>query len=106
MASPTQKALKYYKDLGYTCAIVEKWNPHAMIRQDLFGFIDIIAIGEGKTIGVQCTSKSGVSSRVKKVLEHENLPAVLQAGWEVEVVGFEKGSTTPVIRKIGEQYEH
>lgn len=38
------------------CVIVERWNSHIRIRQDLYGFIDIIALDthNKQTIGVQC----------------------------------------------------
>ena len=66
--TPTQRTLAYLREEGYLCAIVEKWNPHVKIRQDLFGFIDILAIKKGETLAVQCTS-TGVAARVKKIQE-------------------------------------
>lgn len=44
MSSPTQRTLAECRKRGYTAQVVEKWNPHARIRQDLFGVIDIVAI--------------------------------------------------------------
>lgn len=75
---------------GYTVAVVERWNPFARIRQDLFGFIDLLAIGENETIAVQTTSGSHVASRVKKIAEHENVEAVRKAGWRIVVHGWTK----------------
>jgi len=45
--SPTQRTLKAMREHGRICGIVEKFNRFGGdfgIRQDLFGFIDIIAI--------------------------------------------------------------
>jgi hypothetical protein len=56
MTSPTKRTLAKLRKEGYLCAIVEKFNRFAGIRQDLFGFIDILAIREGEIIGVQTTS--------------------------------------------------
>ena len=42
--TPTQRTLRALRDAGRICAIVEKWNAHARIRQDMFGIIDIIAL--------------------------------------------------------------
>ena len=45
--SPTQRTLKAMREQGRLCGIVERFNSHVGafgIRQDLFGFIDIIAI--------------------------------------------------------------
>ena len=77
--SPTQRSLKYLRDQGYTVAITEKWNSYAKVRQDLFGFIDMIAIKDGQTLAVQTTSSSSFSERKKKIEAHENLPLVLAA---------------------------
>lgn len=88
--SPTQRSLAALREAGYTAAVVEHWNPHARIRQDLFGFVDILAIRDGETLAVQATSRSNVSSRVRKIKihEHDNLAAVLGAGWRVQVHGW------------------
>ena len=66
--SPTQRTLAYLRSQGYTAAVTEHWNPHAKIRQDLFGFIDIIALGKGPIIAVQCTSGANHSARVTKIV--------------------------------------
>ena len=73
MTSTTQLSLNYLRKLGYTANIVEHWNSFAHIRQDLFGFIDIVAIktGELGVLGVQSTSKSNISTRRRKI---ESLP--------------------------------
>jgi hypothetical protein len=90
MSSPTERTLKELRKRGYLCAIVEKYNHFAKIRQDLFGFIDILAINTNEVLGVQCTSGSGYSARVKKVQGHDNLKAVLASGIAVEVWGWRK----------------
>jgi len=48
--SPTQLSLDYLNKLGMTCAIVEHWNAHAGVRQDCFGFGDILAYGREKGV--------------------------------------------------------
>ena len=91
--TPTQLSLRKMREEGYMSAVVEKWNPHVGIRQDLFGFIDILGVGENGTLAVQSTSYDGVSARVKKI-EHEDnfdkLNAVRKAGWKIEVHGWRK----------------
>jgi hypothetical protein len=88
--SPTQLSLDFLRKLGYTCAITEHWNSFAKIRQDLFGFIDILALADGRVIGVQTTSYSNLSSRVNKIMEHTNTPAVRKAGIQILVHGWRK----------------
>ena len=86
--SPTQLSLRKLREEGWTCQIVEVWNPHVRIRQDLFGFIDIVALRPGETLAVQTTSRGGMSARLKKIADHPNLPAVREAGWRIEVHGW------------------
>ena len=90
--TPTQRTLKKLRDEGYTAAVVEKWNPHARIRQDLFGVVDVIGIREGETLAVQATSGSNVSSRVKKITDAEATPMIRAAGWRFVVHGWRKGA--------------
>ena len=64
--SPTSRTLKYLRTQGWEAGIVEKFNPYAHVRQDLFGFIDIIALGEKKIIGVQSCGQA-FSEHKKKI---------------------------------------
>jgi hypothetical protein len=67
--SPTQRSLRRLRAAGYTAAVVERWNPGARVRVDLFGFIDIVAIYAGKTgvVGVQSTTTDNQSKRLAKI---------------------------------------
>ena len=80
-------------------AITEKWNPHVRIRQDLFGFIDLLAIRKGETLAVQTTS-TGVSSRIKKIMESDYLPKVRDAGWRIVVHGWRKNSKGRYVLRV------
>jgi hypothetical protein len=73
-------------------AIVEHWNPFARIRQDLFGVLDLLAVRDGVTLGVQTTSGSNVSARVKKIAESDAVPALRRAGWAIVVHGWRKAA--------------
>lgn len=88
--SPTARSKALLEKEGYKVAIVERWNPHANIRQDLFGFIDLLAIRENETLAIQTTSYSNVSSRITKIAEHDNVEAVRKAGWRIVVHGWQK----------------
>lgn len=70
---PTQRTLAELKKRGYVVAIVERWNSFAHIRQDLFGFIDILAFHPEKNeiLGIQATADNGggnLASRANKIL--------------------------------------
>ena len=68
VTSPAQRSLKILRSRGLTCAIVERWNPYAKIRQDLLGFGDILAIGVELGIAlVQTTSGSNHDARKDKI---------------------------------------
>jgi len=88
--SPTELTLRYLRNEGYQAAVVEKWNPHARIRQDLFGFIDVVAVREGETLAVQATSYANTSARVRKIAEIETSGPVRKAGWKIWVMGWHK----------------
>jgi hypothetical protein len=88
--SPTQLTLRELRKQGYTAAVTERWNPFARIRQDLFGFVDVLGVGEKGTLAVQATSDSHVSERVKKIADCEHIGAVREAGWQIEVWGWKK----------------
>ena len=92
MISPTQRALQFCRRQGWTAQVVEKWNPHARIRQDLFGCIDLIVLdGEpGGVIGVQVTSGGAHAARVTKSLEEPRLRTWLEAPARFEVWSFAK----------------
>jgi len=96
--SPTQRSLKLLRDLGYTAQVVERWNQHARVRQDLFGVIDIVAVKalDGDTtniIGVQTTSKSNLSARVNKIKESEEAAMWSAAGGLILVHGWAKNKS-------------
>lgn len=99
--SPTQRSKAHLEAQGYKVAIVERWNPYAKIRQDLFGFIDLLCVGNSETVAVQTTSGSNVSARVTKIAEHENVAAVRNAGWRIIVHGWRKNSAGKyVLREV------
>ena len=100
-SSPTQRSLKLMRDQGYLCEITERWNPFAKIRQDLFNFVDILCIKEGKTIAVQTTSYGNMSARMNKIKDLDTYPRVKSAGWEVVVHGWKKDKSGKwVVREV------
>ena len=91
--SPTQLSLELMRARGYTSAVVEHWNPFARIRQDLFGFIDVLCLGDGEIVGVQTTTAKNMSARITKIREHENLLPVLDSGMRCLVHGWQKNKS-------------
>jgi hypothetical protein len=98
--SPTALTLRALRRDGYTAGVVEHWNPHARVRNDLFGVIDVLALKGAETLAVQATSDSNVSARVRKIAESEHIAAIREAGWAVHVWGWKKDGTRWVCRKV------
>lgn len=90
--SPTQLTLRKLREDGYTAEVVERWNPHARKRQDLWGFVDVIALRGTETLAIQATSATNVSSRVTKIADSPLVADVREAGWSIHVWGWAKKS--------------
>lgn len=100
--SPTQRSLAHLRKEGWTVAVVEKFNPFAKIRQDLFGFGDLFCFHPRRRLDmiVQTTTAENMAARVQKV--KENATAVLWLAiphHRIEVHGwakrFERGKKRP-----------
>lgn len=90
--SPTQKSLKYLRDLGYSAQVVEHFNYFTKSRKDLFGIIDIVAIKPGISgvLGVQVTSTDNLSAREKKAAEIPEVKIWIECGNPFEFHGWSK----------------
>jgi hypothetical protein len=90
--TPTSRTLDELRRMGYTPAVVERWNPWAKIRQDLYGFIDILAVKEGETgvLAVQTTTTDHAANRMDKAKASPNLRVWLSCGNRFEVWGWAK----------------
>ena len=113
--TPTQRTLAHLRKAGYDCAIVERWNAHLKIRQDLFNFLDVLGVSGMGTIAVQTTTKSNFAARWNKItgrdkftdLKAENKALkirehvlnCLAAGWIIEVHGW-AGSNDVRIQEV------
>ena len=70
MPSPTQRSLAHAREQGWPVAIVEHWNMHAKIRQDLWGVIDLLVLDDGQgVLGVQACAGASHAARMTKVRE-------------------------------------
>lgn len=80
--SPTSRTLEYLRSQGWEADKVEQFNPHAGKfgqRKDMFGFGDIVAMGEGSIIAVQSCG-SAFSEHHRKITEDEKV-APLARRW-------------------------
>ena len=89
--SPTERSLALLRKQGYEAAVVERWNPHAKLRQDLFGFADIMAVRPGSPpVMLQVTSRTNHAARRSKVLDSLSAHACAAAGMKVVVHSWGK----------------
>jgi hypothetical protein len=94
VASPTARTLAQLRASGVLAAVVERWVAQARRRVDLFGFVDIVGIEQGKVgvLGVQATTTENISHRLDK-LRAECAMAMrlwLEAGNRLEIHGWAK----------------
>lgn len=91
--SPTQRTLVECRKRGWVAGVVERWNPHVRIRQDLFGVIDLIAlVPGGPIIAIQCgvnTSGQHAAHR-DKILAEPRAKAWVDAGGRLELWSWAK----------------
>lgn len=60
-------SLEWLRRRGWETAVVERWNTHARVRQDLFGFIDALAQKGGRLLAVQACSVDRNAEHVRKI---------------------------------------
>lgn len=90
--SPTQRSLALLRKEGYKVAVAEKFNSFIKIRQDLFGWIDLVAMHpETKTlVAIQTTSGSNLAARITKAKALDTLKLWLECGSKAEFHGWKK----------------
>lgn len=90
--TPTARTLVELRCLGYTAAVVEHWKPWAKVRQDLYGFIDVLVVKAGGSgvFAIQCTTEDHASNHLHKAEESPNLRVWLVCGNRFEVWGWAK----------------
>lgn len=86
-ASPTSRTLAELRRAGSIAGVVERWNAHQRIRQDLFGFLDLVAIRPDVVgvLGIQATSGSNGAGRVAKILAEPRALVWVRAGNGLQV---------------------
>lgn len=79
--SPTARTQAFLRKRGVLVAKTEHWNHYAKCTQDLFGFVDTVALDPttyDDFLCIQSTTDSHHSARVKKILANENLATILR----------------------------
>ena len=78
--------------MGWDAAVVERWNQWAKIRQDLYGFADLLVIRPETRglLAVQATSGNNVAARISKISNLSMVRKWLHADLAIEVWGWRK----------------
>lgn len=88
----TARTLARLRRDGALAAVVERWNPHARVRQDLFGFADVLAVVPGcpGVLAIQACAATDAARRRAKVRAAPAVRPWLEAGNRVEVWAWAK----------------
>jgi hypothetical protein len=96
--SYTQLTLRKLRDEGCVVDKVEKFNAYAGPfgrREDLFGFIDIIALRPGRIVGIQSTGPSGHADHKRKICACPYARDWIEAGGLIELWSWRKLAAKP-----------
>jgi len=96
----TGRSTALLRERGYIVATVEHYNAFTKRKHDLFGCIDLLAIGNGETVAVQVTSKGHLSERRHKIEEAEAYPEMLRSGWKVVLHGWYKEANRWQLKEV------
>lgn len=86
------KTMKLIRDEGFFIGKVEHYNSFSRKKQDLFGIIDYVAMGNGMIVGVQSTSYASKSAHRMAILESSVLPVWLRSGGKFLLVCWKKNA--------------
>ena len=94
--SNTSRTLEYIRSQGWQADKVEQFNPYAGKhgkRKDMFGFADIVAMGEKAIIAIQSCGQS-FAAHNRKILEDEkvapNAMKWIENGGRLMLIGWRK----------------
>ena len=88
--TPTARSLAELRKRGVVAQVVEQTIPKMFIKRDVFGVIDIIAMGGGHIVGIQATSGSNHAARVAKILEEPRARQWIENGGRLQVWSWSK----------------
>jgi hypothetical protein len=90
MTTTTSRSLAHLRAHGWLVDVVER-RLTPMVKKDLFGMFDLLAIRMGEIMFVQVTTGSNVSARIKKIMANPDLATVQLHGYAV-VHGWRKSA--------------
>lgn len=94
--SNTGRTLNYLRERGWIADKVEQFNPYAGKfgqRRDMFGFADIVALGENSIIAVQSCGQAFAAHDRKITQDEDVAPNALkwiECGGRILLIGWRK----------------
>jgi len=96
--SNTSRTLEYIRSQGWEADKVEQYNSYSGTRKDMFGFGDIIAMGENSIIAIQSCGQA-FSAHNKKITEDERVAPLarlwVKNGGRLILMGWRKVKLRP-----------
>lgn len=90
--SNTSRTLNYIREQGWEADKVEQFNAYAGKfgqRKDFLGIIDIIALGEGRIIGIQSCGQA-FAEHDRKILDEPRALRWIECGGRLMLIGWRK----------------
>ena len=105
--SPTARTLDLLRREGFIAAVVEKWLPRVNLRQDVWGFGDVLAANPVNRVVllIQATTADNVAHRLAKAKGKPELAAWLRSGGRFEVHGWALRGGRWHVRRVAVQAE-
>lgn len=94
--SNTSRTLEFIRSQGWIADKVEQWNPYAGKfgqRKDMFGFADIVALGENSIIAIQSCGQAFSEHNNKIITDEFASPNALKwllCGGRIMLIGWRK----------------
>jgi len=67
MKTTTGRTLKRLREMGWDAAVVERYLAVCRVRQDMFGFADVLAFSEDRVLAVQTTTQANFAAHKPKI---------------------------------------
>ena len=84
------KTIKLFKDRGYEVGSTEQFNFFTKTSNDLFGFIDKLAIRANEILAIQITTDTHRSKHIRKMAEEPRSYKWLAAGGKIVLISWYK----------------
>lgn len=90
-------SMKMLRKEGWVCAKAEHWNAFARIRQDLFGFIDVVCLQDRQIVGIQVVN-THLQDHIDKIRGNGAAVSWINCGGRIVIHNWKRRSKNKVKR--------